>query len=288
MKMIARTAFSLFFAVIAANAIGSKPADAQSADDPTSFDVSGVKLGMTPDEAADAIAAFDPTFKTTKKYLAIPMPQYGFDGESLDHIAPPDNAVAYLTALVALKGEPKFTCPNSNPRECYQSFDEDEDTIRVAFSRVPGQEKVIAVQREKIFHKEPLPAIATLKAGIFGKYPQTEITYQFKYGFSDTTGWLFDARKRILNAAAFKGKNMRPFGGLPGTVKAGDGYGLNAIFVSDNHNNQIAQSFSVTLFDSSALYNSVAQAKAAFDQLRGKANAKQVDDAAKAGTATKF
>jgi hypothetical protein len=177
MQAIFYPVYRLIAAALVAAILLFGPASAQSQElDPGTLDVGGVKLGMTPDQAIDALNGFDSTLTATKKYLFGRGLSYGLDGASMDAISDADKRTAYLDGLAAVKGEPKTVC-NKDSSWCHNEYDDDEETIKVWFSRAPGHEQVIAVQRYKVFHKEPQPAIQSLKAAIFNKYPE-QVTYQ--------------------------------------------------------------------------------------------------------------
>ena len=96
------------------------PASAQSQElDPGTLDVAGIKLGMTPSQAADALKGFDPALTATKKYLTGRGLPYGLDGASMDAISEPDKHTAYLDGLAAAKGAPKTVC-DKNMTWCHQ------------------------------------------------------------------------------------------------------------------------------------------------------------------------
>ena len=280
--------YSPIAAALVAAALLFGPASAQSQElDPGTLDVAGIKLGMTPDQAIDALKGFDSTLAVTKKYLFGRGLSYGVDGVSLDAISEPDKRTAYLDGLAAAKGAPKTVC-DKNMTWCHQEYPEDEETIKVWFSRLPGHELVIAVQRYKVFHKNPQPAILSLKAAILQKYPGSQVTYQRGQGLYYTIGWLFDSKKRILTSATAKGKHLEETGALPRTVHPDDGIGLNVVFVSNNQNNQIAESVSQTLYDANGLFKSSEQSKSAYDALKAQADAKQLDQSVKGAGQTKF
>jgi hypothetical protein len=264
------------------------PAGAQSQElNPETLDVGGVKLGMTPGQASEALKGFDPALAVTEKYLTGRGLSYGLEGASMDAIPDADKRTAYLDGLVAAKGAPKTVC-NETMTWCHPEFADDEETIKVWFSRVSGQEQVIAVQRYKVFHNKPQPAIPTLKAAIFDKYPESQVTFQRGDGLYYTIGWLFDSRKRMLSRVTAKSKGLQESGALPGTVHADDGIGLNVVFVSNNQNAQIAESFSQTLYDANGLFKSIEQSKSAYDALKAKADAKQLEESRKNPGQTKF
>jgi hypothetical protein len=158
-------------AALVAAALLFGPASAQSQElDPGTLDVAGIKLGMTPDQAIDALKGFDSTLAVTKKYLFGRGLSYGVDGVGLDAISEPDKRTAYLDGLAAAKGAPKTVC-DKNMTWCHQEYPEDEETIKVWFSRLPGHEQVIAVQRYKVFHKKPTARDPVPESGDSSKIP---------------------------------------------------------------------------------------------------------------------
>ena len=260
--------------------------------DPATFDVAGVKLGMTLDEAMAGLKNFDPSFAVKKRYLSGPGISFGSEGRDLNEIPESDKSTSYFDDLYAIKGAAKQECEKMTdtmrPPRCFDRHPDDEEIVKIWFSRIPGQERVIAVQRRKTFFKEPKPAIASLKEGVFGKYPGGQTTYDSQSGWTNTIGWVFDSKQRIISSATAKSKRIETTGGLPGFVKPGDGIGLNVVFTGNNRNNQIADNVLVTLSDSDALFKSIEQSKAAYGALKAQVDAKQVEKASKSPNQTKF
>jgi hypothetical protein len=269
----------------------SAPGGAQTMFEPGNFDVAGVKIGMTLDEAAAAIKAFDPGFTITKRYLSRPGIPYGADGDAIDNIPLSDRSTSYLDSLYAIKGAATQECrpmiPGATP-QCFDRHPDDEEVVKVWFARIPGQERVIAVQRAKTFYKEPKPAIAALKDGVLAKYGKDQFTYDTSEGWTETISWIFDGRRRLISAESARSKRIGNIGGLPRLVNAGDGITLNVVFTGNNRNNQIAESFLVTLADGDGLFKSVDQSKAAYAALKARANALELEKASKTQSQTKF
>jgi len=280
----------LALALFAALPAAAQTAPASTEFDPATADVAGVTLGMTPDQAIASLKNFDPEFEITKKYLTGSGLSYALDGHAMQDIPEPDRSISYFDDLSAIKGTPKVACTNGADGipQCHNSHADDQETIKVWFSRTPGQERVIGVQRDKIFNKDPKPPIASLKAGMFSKYPKEQITYERKFGSGDTIGWLFDSKRKILSSSAAKSKGSDETEGLPRTVWAGGGICLNVVFSSNNRNDEIADRFLITLYDADALYKSVAQSKTVTDALKAQSNAKEVEKSLKNPGQTKF
>ena len=266
--------------------LAAQTASAQPGLDPATFDVAGVKLGMTPDEANAGLKAFDAGFSITKRYLSGPGIPYGAEGVAIDSIGPQYKSTSYFDSLYATKGVAKQQCDKL--MRCMNVFTDDEETVKIWFSRIPGQERVIAIQRAKTFHQEPKPVLATLKDGVLAKYGKEQVTYDTKVWQVNTISWLFNSRRRLISNTAAKSKGIFNGGGLPGTVNAGDGIRLNAVLTGDSGNNQIAQSLQITLADGDGLYKSVDQSKATYAALKARSDAVEVEKAAKGQSQTKF
>jgi hypothetical protein len=292
-----RAAAALAFALFLIPAIGTPTAVAQTGLDPATVEVAGVRLGMTPDEAAAALKAFDPAFTITKQYLDHPLFHlFGQVGQPLATFSPAIGRArpAYFNDLSATKGQAVVDCHHqSDPRQCTETHPDDEETITVWFSLVPGQERVIAVERSKRFYKEPHPTIASLMEGVFAKFPKDQISQEQNgwNGAAYTADWLFDSRNRPLSKATAaiktRGRNQ-PWGKLPGGAMAGDGKGLSVAFWGDNQNHEIALSIDMVLYDSDALYKSGAQSQAAFAAAKARVDAAEGEKAAGSPSQTKF
>jgi hypothetical protein len=271
--------------------MGAHTAYAQAALDPAALDVAGVKLGMTPDQAIAALKGFDSGFAITKRYLSSQEGSFNEEGTTLDQIPQSDKALAYLASLYAIKGATVHECrtftPGSSAPPCVDRHPDDEEIVKVWFSHVLGQERVVMIQRAKTFYKEPKPAIPTLKQEVLAKYGN-QITYDSSYGGFESISWLYDAQGRQMSGAVAKTKGFSNVGGIPSLVRRGDGIGLNVVFKGNNHTDQIADSLSVTLSDGDALYRSVDEAKTTYDTLKARANAAAVGNATKSQSQTKF
>ena len=254
------------------------PVAAQTAGglDPYRLDVAGVKLGMTPNDAIAALKKFEPKYVIAKRYFEKPQFMFGnTEGKDIKDID--DKRVAYFASLAAEKDEQKKICSIRPPYGCYTEPHAVE-TVTVWFSPVPGQERVIAVQRKAPFEKDPLPAVVSLKSSIFAKYPKDQATYENQDASGYSVEWAFDAQKRIRPASAGKRRSYSPSrGGLPNQVNEGDGFGLSVMFGSTNQAVGLAGNMSVSLYDGNALYKSVAQAQATYKTLKAKADTAEVD-----------
>lgn len=291
---------TLFF--LSAAPVAAQTAAAQTAVDPAALDVAGVKLGMTPDEAIANLKKFDGAFTITKHYLDSPMSStFGSVGKELATFAAVGGAPArpaYFNDLSAVnEGNVTTTCDSLNcPKKHYH---DDVEAIKVWFSPIPGHERVIAIQRAKTFYKAPPPTIASLKDGLFSKYPKDQVTYEdnraASFGPQYSVDWLFDSKGRIISKAAGKGKGAsQAWGALPGNVKPGDGIGLSAMLQANHPNTEIVMSgngsvgLEITLYDGDALFKSGAQSKATYEALKAQAIAKEVGQGAKSQSQTKF
>ena len=266
------------------------PAVAQTAGgpDPMTFDVAGVRLGMTPNDAIAALKRFDPRYVITKQYYAQPLMLYGNDqGRDIKRLADSEKRVAYLYDLAVEKDEQKQECDRDtgpgtvrggSKMSCWMSPHAVE-TMTVWFSPVPGQERVIAVQRKAPFEKQPLPAIASLKQGIFAKYPRDQITFESDEGYGGyQVDWIFDFQRRIMSASSARRRNYAPArGDVPQQAHGGDGIGLSVRFGAYNQNAQLADSMSVTLYDGNALYRSIEQSQATYNALKARADAEDAN-----------
>lgn len=177
-----RAVAGLAFALVLLAPMGARTASAQTALSLATIEVAGVRLGMTPDEAIAGLKAFDAGYTITEGYLEHPLlNSFGQIGRPLSDFRPPNARPwpAYLNNLSAIKGQAVVDCHhNPDPRQCTETHSEDEENITVWFSLVPGQERVIAVQRSKRFYKEPHPTIASLMAGVFAKYPKDQVSQE--------------------------------------------------------------------------------------------------------------
>lgn len=254
------------------------PAAAQTAGglDPYRLDVAGVKLGMTPNDAIAALKKFEPKYVIAKRYVETPQPLFGTT-EAKDIKAIDDKRVAYFFNLAAEKDEQKEICSIYPPYHCY-SEPHAVETVTVWFSPVPGQERVIAVQRKMPFEKKPLPAVVSLQSGIFSKYPKNQATYENQDASGYSVEWTFDSQRRIRPAAAGKKRSYAPSrGGLPFQVNEGDGFGLSVMLGSTNEAVGLAGSMSISLYDGNALYKSAEQSRATYKTLKAKADAAEVE-----------
>jgi hypothetical protein len=273
---------------------GQVSAQTPSSVDPATLDVAGVKLGMTPDEAATALKQFDARFVIKKLYTQGQYSNYLIGGGDLTLFSEAERAKYYFTGLSAIDAgtiKPETICnPHSTtPGDCQIVDHDDIEKVTVGFSPVPGQERVIGITREKTFNKEPKPAIATLLAGVVAKYPY-QPTFQHPVSGGSVVGWQFDARKQLMSGATAKNKRVIEVSGeLPQRVAPGDGISLSARIVEATVGRvpNIAGNLYVSLVDSDALYKSIDQSKGAAAAARAKVDAATVEKA-KGASPTKF
>jgi len=280
----------VFFSVVPVTAQTS------SAIDPATLDVAGVKLGMTPDEAAAALKQFEPRFVIKKLYENGPYNNYTIGGNDLSLYSVPQRAGYYLTGLSAVDVgtvKPETICnPHSTtPGDCQIIDRDDIEKITIGFSPVPGQERVIGVLREKTFNKEPKPAIETLLAGVLAKYPY-QPTFQHPAPNGIVAGWQFDTKRQLMSGGTAKSKRViEVWGELPHTVKPGDGISVSVHITQPTvgavANSPIAGKLYMSLVDSDALYKSIDQSKVAAAAARAKVDAATIEKA-KGASQTKF
>lgn len=268
-RVAAGLALTLFF---------HAPLASAQARSPATFDVAGVRLGMTVDEAAAALKAFDPGFTVSKRYFTTGGLPFNAEGVPMDQIPLSDRPMAFFGSLYAIKGAPTRVCrdlpPGSSAPQCIENRSDNEQVVKVWFSHVLGQERVMMIQRTMTFYKDPKPAIATLKQDVFAKYGN-QFTYDSRVGW-ETISWLFDARGQLMSAATARRKNIENAPGMPRVVRPGDGISLNVAFRSSPVTDQIAEELTVTLDDGNALYKSVEEIKAAYEAMKARANAAAV------------
>jgi hypothetical protein len=271
-------------------------AQATGGPDPATFDVAGVKLGMTPNDAIAALKKFDPKYAIAKQYYAQPQFTYGnTEGQDIKRLVGFNKgtgkyeSIAYLYNLAAEKTDLKEQCVQAYHQTVCDKDPSPVDTVTVWLSPVPGQERVIAVQRKATFDKEPHPAIVSLKNGVFAKYPKDQATFEHQDASGYTVDWVFDAQKRIMSAAVAKRKSRYSANGrLPQNANPGDGIGLSVNFESNNQNAGLADSMSVILFDGNGLFRSIEQSQATYRALKAKADADEINKASKGQSQTKF
>ena len=215
---------------------------------------------------------------------------FGVQGTDMKEVSGSDRETAFFVDLWAVdvgNPKPKDDCPPSVEQAmtigCTTQYFDDEETIGVWFSPVPGQERVIAVQRKKTFHKKAGTPMAALKGGVFSKYPKDQVSCEKQDAYWYTADWQFDAKNRIKRKCSSGNR-----GDFPSTVYLGDGIGLSIIFNSNNINTGLADNMAITLFNGDALYKSIGQTQATYKALKARADAKGIDKASKGQSQTKF
>jgi hypothetical protein len=257
------------------------------------LDVAGVRLGMTPEQAAAALKAFDSSLLFSKRYLT--------DRDVLQIAEQPDESpvilgktgepeecakiseVRLFTGILAAKST-AFLWGKTGGRGyvgCWidattQPVDEQE-SVYVCFSPEPGGHRVIGVALRTRF-KTATKVDAAL-AGVLKSYPRdftgtythdasngNSVSYQSRF-------WRFDASGKTLSETAARAEGTlgidRNSGELPSHVIEGAGVGLD-LQLLDSANHEVAQELGVALYDENALYQFNGRAKAVYDDLRQK------------------
>jgi hypothetical protein len=285
-------------AIAAIAAMPVSPASAQAAGpaDPSGFAVAGVKLGMTPAEAVQALKAFDPALQLHRRLVYRDSSSFGELGEDETEVpARPamggdlPKSAAIFVAIEAKKGMPVKVCMaqyRSMPT-CEDKYKADEETIDVWFSPAPGQQRVTGVQRTLTFHPDPHPAVATLQAGLFGKYPKADLTLEHNFSTELDYDWAYDSRHRLMSKETGRARGLNPSRGqLPQFVNESSGVTLSAYIHS--YGMVLADQMSVILYDGGAMYRAANELHAAYQAQRAAMDAKAVDAANKAHPAPKF
>lgn len=276
-SLAAGLAVTLFFNISTASA---------QAPDPATYDVAGIRLGMTVEETTAALKAFDAGFTVSKRYFYARGLPFNAEGVRMDQIPLSERAMAFFGTLYAIKGAAKEQCQPvtqadmalGNMPRCHDVHADDEEIVEVWFSHVLGQERVTMIQRTKTFYKEPKPAIPTLKQDVLAKYGR-DVTYDTHSGSLETISWLFDGKRRLMSPAAASRKYIDNMPGVPRYIRPGDGIRLNVFFKGGAITNQIADEITVTLSDGDTLYKAVGEANAAYETLKARANGAAVDRA---------
>jgi len=281
--------------------IGVASANAASAPagvDPASFDVAGVKLGMTRDEAIEALKKFDNSYDVVPQYM---------NGRASSYsayymiVAKKPIDPSYFVALWARTPKPDNAdyFPTGRDKGAYEE-------VHVVFAPTPGSERVIAVTRHKQFGDAP-PTVANLKAHLVSKYNVGPMTHSSSpinignYGDVEVNGhcdattfdYIFDAQKRLMPGKKADSRGNYAINwnldcsqlslgdGLPDSAAAGDGIGMSAVIENDD-GHSAARVMGVSIFDASALYKSVGQSKSTIDALEARAKAAEAAKAAQA------
>jgi hypothetical protein len=147
---------------------------------------------------------------------------------------------------------------------------------------------VIAVTREKVFHKDPKPVVATIQAGMLSKYSSL-MTYQHRQGYRTVIGWLYDNKRQLMSGTTAKSKHALEVGGeFPEAVSAGDGIALSFGIDAEGAASPTANIMRMSLLDAGALYKSIDQSKTTYVTLKAKTDAAIVEKANKGANQTKF
>jgi hypothetical protein len=274
------------------------PVDANDSGS-SAFQVSGVALRMTPDQAIAAVKQFDPAYVIKKLYMVESLTSFNQTG--LENPRGFEDK-AYFNSIRAVN---EGSDAHSGQQPCRMLPEgmtcspspatEDHDEVTIWFSPILHQERVIAIVRRTEFHKIP-PTIASLRQSILSKYPggltcDTPNTYE-----GSIFAMLFDRHNRIMSPSAARSKHLLDFRGgcyiLPGTglpysVSEGGPVGL-AVVTQRGDNKELARGFTLSLFDETALFRSIAQSRDYEKKVTQERTAKEVDKAETNGSRTKF
>jgi hypothetical protein len=265
----------------------AQAASPSAAFSPVTIDVAGVHLGMTPDETMAALKAFSPNMPIEKKYTNTKEFSINDSGEDLESLPETSSNEGYLDRshafLIGFAGETGKVEGGAAPTI-------DNETVHVWFSPVPGEERVVAVERIKTFHTDAAPPIDLLKSQLFTKYPEDKASLEAAGTESPfTVDWFFDPKGRLISKAAMKHKSASSNrGSFPSTVYAGDGVELSVAIGTSNENDKIASDLHMTLADGNGLFRTLEQSEATFKTRKAKTDAEAVAKAAKAAGQTKF
>lgn len=281
--------------------------------DPGTLDVAGVKIGMTADEAANALKGFDAGYSVAQRFFERDA-RFGYYGLPIEEITTKEAAV--LVGLHATKDDGA-----------------DHEEVYIYLSPIAGKERVILVSRAKQFGQPQL--VTNIAEGIFSKYPK-DTTFDrppSSHEKSRMIGWRFDGRGRVMSAKVAQQEGLdrgisyrdyvkpaapRQFtindlgraavlggggGGsapgyglfpqLPQTVMSNGGIALDVTIGTPSDNLALANGFGVILYQGSSVFEFNDQASAACKQKKDKIEqAKQQAEIEKAKSnaapATKF
>lgn len=295
---------------------GPAPASSPGPIDPTNLTVAGVKLGMTPDEAIEALKNFEAFPVVQKRYIfnaddSFTMSGggtrfgYGGLGVSEDCNGAKSQPNRLLVAILAARAYrissyrfvngKKVTNKVSGACDWTGATDDtvDQDPLEVAiyFSPTPGKERVIAVSLSGSFRNKPLAQTVLDRA--VQKY-STEVTSKSGQDVTYEISWRFDGRNRLMSesTAMRSGLEQSRLGGsgfsLPPSVSSTNGIGLDFGVLRESQNKEIANGYWVRLFRESDLAQFTSQAKTFFRTLAEKQKQEQIDKAKQAGAGTKF
>ncbi len=244
---------------------------------------------MTVDETVAALQKFDPKFKIIKNYWANNVAAAGQTGTPLQNLSafvglqgedpqPLTAKFAFLNDLVAEIATPLCVSePLNSGDPCAPVLDQREnDIVQVWFVPIPGQERVIAIQRTQEYPDDPAddPAYAAVVSAIFSKYPAPpSISQTDGYQYFD---WIYDAKGNFLSPDRIRelhnaGKAVPEAlqGGLP-EASAGDGITLSFSLNSNGQNSTTVSKIMSSLSDGNALFLATAQGQATFDAQKAK------------------
>ena len=292
MRQASKAAVFNVLSGIAFGLFGLHAANAQTAPVTVSdFDVAGVKLGMTVDQAVAALQAFDSHYTIAKNYWQNDYTAYGQTGTPLNELGQGDlkPSFAFLTDIVAGKDCSFSSGGGTNPCGSYKPY----DYVHIFFSPVIGQERVITIQRTTSFYQalaatgnedtSQEPATSAVTAALTKKYSVPSYA-QPATNFPEMD-WAFDAKSRLISPARAQqlGLDSHYSGGYPGSVSSTDGVTMSVQLTLSSTGPTLVQDITTTLFDGAALYNSVTQGHNTYESQDAKMNAQDAARAAKSG-----
>lgn len=281
--------------------------------DPSTLDIAGVKIGMTVDEAMSALKSFDDKYKITKLYSTEDFEQSGA-AWPMERLSQSNKAIAFFSKLEAKHEATSVPCNQSaggdvsrtltasmmGMGDTCEKFKDDEETVTVLFSPVPGQERVTGVLREKTVHLEPPPTVDSVEHGLFEKYAGFTPTFSGnnKYSHQPMFVLLFDGKKRLLSLDSAKSLGAHDQYYCvdcpqvsPANVGRGEGISLRVILDPRGKSGvdaKLLRQVSMGLWDGDALMKGISQSVATFKALKTAANQKELDKSAASPSKTKF
>ena len=256
-------------------------ASALPSPDPITLDVAGVRLGMSVEEATNALKQFDSNFVIVKNYLTEPNYEHlGWPKETnnnfLDYVTATKTVVASNSSYKAYKSGGASGPVTTNPEQ-----------ITVYFSPVPAQERVIAVQRELRYDVNPQP-FDTVQSGMLNKYPNEISVKATSYG-DFKAGWIFDVKNRLVSSKTAASRHRGTGEGrLPGNITSIGGIVLTVDLISGRPNTSIASVLNICIFNEGALYKSIEQASSTIAKAHKEFNDAELEKLKKQNTQTKF
>jgi hypothetical protein len=228
------------------------------------FDLAGVKIGMTADEATAALKHFDPEFQIFRNMHVTNYYEYGSFGFQEDKLPSVSDGLrpeyAYFTDMVAEHGIPNCEENMNNPcGDNSQPF----DFVHIWFSPVIGEERVVAISRDiSYFLRNGMPfgdesvqprATAVIDS-IKSKYGDPSY---FELKNTQEFVWLFDKNGNMFPSNTNYESKRYYHGLLPGEVGPKTYPALSVALTLAGPGN--VQRINSSLFDGAAIYKSVEQ-----------------------------